>query len=47
MAIGPCCNNPHNPVILSGAKDPLHACTITASARNSYYCAAFAAATAH
>jgi len=45
MAMGPCCNNPHNPVILSNAKDPLYASTIAGSARNFYYCAVFPAAT--
>jgi hypothetical protein len=43
MAIGSCCNNSHNPVILSGAKDPLHACTDSGSTRNFYDRAEFPA----
>jgi hypothetical protein len=51
MAVGPCCNKSHNPVILSGAKacpepvegDPLHACTNSGSARNFYDGAEFPA----
>jgi hypothetical protein len=33
--------NPLTLVILSEAKDPLHACATTASARNFYHCPAF------
>jgi hypothetical protein len=43
MVIGPCCNKSHNPLIVSGAKDPMHVCTGSGSVRNFYNCAEFPA----